>query len=277
MKKSVESLAGGDYRLAFFDVDGTLLGFNGEYTDRLKQALRSVRKRGLKTAIASGRPMFATRFLMDELELVDAGVFYTGAMVYDPSCDRTLNLHPLTEADLNRLISAAAELGIYTEIYTRDHYYIERSHEIADKHSHHLRAEPLVVNFSELPQEPAIKVLMAVSELDQHKSLKQLEEAFPHLVFAYAHLAEEPDWLFVSVISSSACKKQAFSDLLQHYGARPEQVMAFGDAQSDMQFLAMAGAGIAMGNAPAEVQAVADMVTLPVWDDGVAHALEMIL
>ncbi|WP_423898371.1 HAD family hydrolase [Candidatus Pelagadaptatus aseana] len=272
----MEQLENRDFRVAFFDVDGTLLGFNGEYTQRLKNALWCARDKGLKTAIASGRPMFATEFLIDDLGLVDAGVFYTGALVYDPSRAITLSQHALGNEEIASLLAVAKSHGIYTEIYTRDHFYIEGPHPIAAKHSHHLRCNPIVGCFDDMPDDPVIKLLLAVTEPDQHQLLQALEEQFPHLIFAYAHLAEEPDWLFVSVISDQACKKQAFLQLLKYYDARPDQVLAFGDAQSDMQFLSLAGTGVAMGNASDQVKQVADLVTLPVWDDGVAHVLEMI-
>lgn len=266
-----------NYKLAFFDIDGTLLGFNGEYTERLKAALRAVQQAGMKTAIASGRPMFAAEFLIRELGLEAAGVFYTGALVYDPQAATMLAQHSLAEQDVAALLDAARSLSLYTEVCTADQYYIEKSHPISDKHAHHLRCHPVHTDFSDLNKnEPVIKLLLAVDCRSQHPLLHQLETRFPHLIFAYAQLAEEPDWLFVSIISQHACKKAAFNRLIEYHGVCRDQVIAFGDAQSDMEFLRLAGTGVAMGNAPDSVKRVADYVTLPVWEDGVAHVLEQL-
>ena len=55
---------------------------------------------------------------------------------------------------------------------------------------------------------------------------------------------------------------------------RPEEVLAIGDGDNDLCMLRSAGLSIAMGNAPAEVQALADVIA-PVNDaDGVAWALQ---
>ena len=50
--------------------------------------------------------------------------------------------------------------------------------------------------------------------------------------------------------------------------------MAFGDGDSDRVFIQSAGAGVAMGNAPDRVKAIARYITGTVEEDGVLTALE---
>ncbi len=47
-------------------------------------------------------------------------------------------------------------------------------------------------------------------------------------------------------------------------------MLAIGDGRNDIEMLRWAGRGVAMGQAPAEVKAAADAVTLPVEEDGAA-------
>jgi hydroxymethylpyrimidine pyrophosphatase-like HAD family hydrolase len=60
--------------------------------------------------------------------------------------------------------------------------------------------------------------------------------------------------------------------VLEHYGIRQEEMIAFGDGENDMEMLQFAGIGIAMGNAEKEVKAVADYVTDDIDDDGIWKA-----
>lgn len=264
-----------DIRLAFFDIDGTLLGLDGNYTQRLKTAIAAARRFGIKTAIASGRPKFAADFLINELNLTDAGVFYTGGLVYDPSSDTVLAQHPLPDQLVEKLLQAAKILNLYTEVCTADHFYVEQQTDIGLCHSEHLRVSPSQCDLHSLiGVQPIIKLLFAVTTRVDHEKLYRLEKEFTQAVFAYARLASQPDWLFASVICTQACKEKAFQQLIDYHGVNAGQVIAFGDAQSDMTFLSMAGIGVAMGNANDQVQAVADLVTLPVWEDGVALVLE---
>ena len=60
-------------------------------------------------------------------------------------------------------------------------------------------------------------------------------------------------------------------------GLTSEQVMAIGDNFNDLEMLRYAEMGVAMGNAPPEVQAIADWVTIDVEEDGVAIAIQKFL
>jgi hydroxymethylpyrimidine pyrophosphatase-like HAD family hydrolase len=53
--------------------------------------------------------------------------------------------------------------------------------------------------------------------------------------------------------------------------------MAVGDGTNDISLLNTAGLGVAMGNAPDEVKAVADYVTLDVAHSGLAAAINKFL
>ncbi|MBR9912645.1 MAG: HAD family hydrolase [Gammaproteobacteria bacterium] len=267
-----------DIRLAFFDIDGTLLGRDGRYSERVKRAIAAARQQGIKTAVASGRPKFAADFLIRQLGLVDAGLFYTGALLYDPRAEQRLALHALSDELVARLLDAAQSLDLYIEVCTESHFYIEHMGPLGQSHSEHLRVAPTVRPFEQIVgREPVVKLLFAVDNLQAQEKLYRLERDFPEAVFAYARMASQPDWLFASVICSQACKRKGFSHLLDYHSVTAEQVIAFGDAQSDMTFLSLAGVGVAMGNASDEVKAVAALETLPVWDDGVAVVLEKVL
>lgn len=267
-----------DIQLAFFDIDGTVLGLDGHYSPRLKQATAAAKAAGIKLAVASGRPKFSADFLIDELGFDSAGLFYTGALVMDPLTGETLAEHSLPDALVVDLLGRARQLGLYTEVCGRNEYFIEAEHVINTQHSHHLRSQPVMRDFDDvLGQQPVLKLLFAVDRREDHSLLCQLEQEFPDTVFAYARMPVNPDWLFVSVIASQACKQQGFKQLLQYHGVIAEQVVSFGDAQSDKVFLSLAGTGVAMGNATDDVKAVADVVTAPVWEDGVALVLEQIV
>jgi hydroxymethylpyrimidine pyrophosphatase-like HAD family hydrolase len=60
-------------------------------------------------------------------------------------------------------------------------------------------------------------------------------------------------------------------------GLQPHNVMAIGDNFNDLEMLDYAGLGIAMGNAPLEVQAMARWIAPDIEADGVAVAIENFL
>jgi hydroxymethylpyrimidine pyrophosphatase-like HAD family hydrolase len=57
-------------------------------------------------------------------------------------------------------------------------------------------------------------------------------------------------------------------------GITAENVLAIGDNYNDVEMLAYAGIGVAMGNAPVDVQSISDWVAPDIEADGVAVAIE---
>lgn len=68
-------------------------------------------------------------------------------------------------------------------------------------------------------------------------------------------------------------KGAALESLRTRLGIAARDTMAVGDSFNDVEMLAWAAHGVAMGQAPEAVRAVADEVTAPVGEDGLAKAL----
>jgi HAD superfamily hydrolase (TIGR01484 family) len=65
-------------------------------------------------------------------------------------------------------------------------------------------------------------------------------------------------------------KASGLEEVCARLGVAAEHVLAIGDGRNDIEMLRWAGRGVAMGQAPDEVKAAADDVTLPVEEDGAA-------
>ena len=68
-------------------------------------------------------------------------------------------------------------------------------------------------------------------------------------------------------------KGSALELLRRRLRIEPADTVAVGDQRNDIEMLAWAARGVAMGNSPAEVQAVAHEVTGTVEEDGLAPVL----
>ncbi|NWJ53336.1 MAG: HAD hydrolase family protein, partial [Bacteroidetes bacterium] len=60
----------------------------------------------------------------------------------------------------------------------------------------------------------------------------------------------------------------------EHYGIALSETLAIGDSPNDLDMLKAAGLGVAMGNAAAEVKALAGAIVSTNEEDGVAEALD---
>jgi Cof subfamily protein (haloacid dehalogenase superfamily) len=265
-------------KVAFFDIDGTLLGLDGNYTEQLKISIKRIKELGVKTAIASGRPSFATKFIWQELGLTDAGVYCTGAHIYEPKIQQSHLTHFIAPHLVAQIIEVLRKSNFHYELYTESNFYVERNNfpEILATHTKHMRIHPILTHFDKVSND-VVKILVGVNARNGVDSIQSLEQAFPQCIFAYASLPAYPEWSFASIIDKKACKRAAFEYLLKIFNVTPENVISFGDAQADMTFISMAGIGVAMGNAAEPVKAISDIVTTPVWDNGVAKVLDALI
>ena len=82
-------------------------------------------------------------------------------------------------------------------------------------------------------------------------------------------------WNFggLDIIAPGGGKVTGIRKYLDRCGLQPEEIIAFGDGENDLDMLRFAGIGVAMGNAEVAVKEAADFVTADIDDDGIAKAL----
>jgi HAD superfamily hydrolase (TIGR01484 family) len=78
----------------------------------------------------------------------------------------------------------------------------------------------------------------------------------------------------LTLFSSAVSKGNALKILAHHLAIPLDETMAIGDGANDISMLRAAGLGVAMGQAPRRVRAIADAVTTSNAEDGLARAIE---
>jgi len=68
-------------------------------------------------------------------------------------------------------------------------------------------------------------------------------------------------------------KSIAVQAVLDYFDVSPEEALAFGDGDNDIDMLEQVGFGIAMGNGSEALKKVADYVTKKSTEDGIDFAL----
>jgi hydroxymethylpyrimidine pyrophosphatase-like HAD family hydrolase len=83
--------------------------------------------------------------------------------------------------------------------------------------------------------------------------------------------------IILTITASTASKGAALQAACAHLGLQTCDVVAFGDAENDIEMFRVAGASVAMGQADDDVKAMATAVTLRNDEAGVARAIERLL
>ncbi len=262
------------YKLIVLDIDGTLTNNKKEITKKTKEALIDIQKKGIKVALASGRPTPGTLKISEELQLKSHGGYilsYNGAKVIDCTNNKTIFQKSVPEELIPQIYQAAIENKVGLISYengtvicgTNIDTYIEK--EAALNHMPIKKVDnfPSYITFN------VCKCLMTAEETYLQKVEERLKHQFKSQLSIYR---SEP--YFLELMPKNVDKAYSISKLIEKLNITKEEVIAVGDGYNDLSMIKYAGLGVAMSNAQDTVKESADFITLSNEEDGVAYVIE---
>ncbi|MET4079977.1 HAD family hydrolase [Janibacter sp. UYMM211] len=264
-----------DAHMICLDLDGTTITHEGVLRPAVREAVRAVLAAGHHVVVATGRGIVATTPILDALGLTKGwAVCSNGAVTVrlDPRAPQgwTLDEDDVVTFDpapvLTRLrpvlpdaLVAVEDLGVGFRLsapYPPDE----------------LVGEQTVVPWEELLAHPTTRVTLRMPEATSEEFAEAVDRAGLHGV---AYSVGFSAWLDIN--PEGVSKGSALEIVRRRLHVEPGLTVAVGDQRNDVEMLRWAARGVAMGNAPAEVQDVADEVTGVVDDDGLVPVLRSLL
>jgi len=267
------------YKLLVLDIDGTLLDKNGVISAEDRNVLARVCALGLPVALSTGRVAQACLGIISQLSLDSYHIFFDGALVSNPNHSKEIYVQPIGKMVVKQAIEFAHLNGINLEFYSADHYFVERETWASDIRRDFYHTPPTIVDISKLWQKERIikGVLTLLSPEEKAKAELLYLQFKDNLSFSWTKTPAYPEVDFINVLAPGVSKGEALRALASHLGISLTEIMAIGDGSNDISLLSSAGLAIAMGDAPDELKAVADYVTLNVDHSGLAAAVNKFL
>jgi Cof subfamily protein (haloacid dehalogenase superfamily) len=257
------------------DLDGTLLDRRSQVTPRTRAALERAHAEGIAIAVATGRSYALLRYFTRGLPLSGPQITFNGAIVVDPATGKPTFLQAVPVALVHPVLAFLAEHGAYTCYYTADAIYV-REHAAPMERAlvpPDFSPQPVVVpDFGSLVHLPCIK-LVVVAKPEQVARLRPAAEA----TFGDRLYITQTASVLLEFLHPAVSKGAALEEAMRYLELSAGQVIAFGDSHNDIEMLRVAGTGVAMANASAEVRAAADRLAPSNEEDGIAVVLEDLL
>jgi len=261
------------YSIVFLDIDGTLLDSHRNISANTKQIINRLDKRGVPVVLCSARCPNGIGFVAKQIELHNSPIIcYGGSLILDS--DRSILL------DTGMAVPVAIRFKQFVDKYFSDVSLCSYLYNIwlvddADNPDFKYEAEAVNCQPTEGDLIAATQTLHHVHKIlcisSPHRII-ELQKAAAPLFPELALQCSGPTYL--EVTTKDVSKRTAVQVLQERYHLDRENIVACGDHFVDMEMLQYAGLGIAMGNAPEEVQATADQVTASNDEDGVYIALK---
>lgn len=271
-----------DIRLIALDMDGTLLDADHHtIPPRNIAALRAAAERGVHIAIASGRSWSLVREHAQVLGCVDLAITANGAYALDTRRGEALASFPMDPRQCVDIIHILRRWGLSYELYIGpDNYMDEGELERAAGLGFSARFMEMFRRNTTLVPDVAQKLAQEAGEsqpgkfdifyvppADRQQVAEEIAATGP-LAFT-SPLGEN-----MELNAPGVHKGRALAAVAQALGLAPGQVMAFGDADNDLEMLDYAHWSFAMGNAAQAVKAAARFRTGPNYAAGVGQAVE---
>ena len=245
--------------LVALDVDGTVVDRNGVLPDAVAAAIATVGAAGVPVVLSTGRSWHGVRDLIDELDLPPGpAVCSNGAVIVTYPPERIVKAITF---DPREVIDRVEEFAPGTLIAIEE---IGRGYRLNGPFPEEdLTGEMIIEDAAQLGSRPVTRIILR----DPSASSEQFITLAHHLgLSGVTYFVGWSAWL--DIAPEGVNKATALTDVAADLGVRREDVLAFGDGRNDMEMLSWAGRGVAIGDAPPEVQAVADDVTDRFADGG---------
>jgi len=267
-----------NYKLLVVDVDGTLVDKRRAISAENREALAKATDLGIQVSLSTGRASQACTDIFNQLSLDGYHIFFDGALVANPDITKEVYVQPLSQTVVKQAIEFAHLNDVDLDLYSTTHYFVERETWSAVAHRQFFGIEPMVVDFTKLwNQERIIKIGLVATSAQEDKVRNFCLHFNDSCHFSWARTPAYSGTDFVNVVAPGVSKGKALEALVSHLGISMSEVIAVGDGINDISQLTTAGLAIAMNNAPDEVKAVADHITLDVAQSGLAAAINKFL
>lgn len=267
-------------KLLFFDIDGTLIAFDGTFPESAKTALKKAQENGHEIFLCSGRNRCQIDKLLSDFGFdgmvtsAGANVEYHGKVIFD---------HFMATEDYKKLVSYFEKHQMAYMVQCSDKIVMTVSSRDRIRESFRMYRKRIVgdeVFPSQVLDDDyegfatkypnAEKACYFMSDTPVSKIASDLSHMFDVTKMSYNDGTDKNG----EITQKGITKAVGMEKMAEYLGLTRDDVIAFGDGQNDFEMMEYAGYAVAMGNAIDALKQRADYITTDVKDDGISHALE---
>ena len=250
-------------KAVFFDVDGTLVSHKSKSVPQSAiKAIERLHEKGIKVFLSTGRHIHELKDMPTNGIEFDGYIILNGQIGLDEKQNMIFS-HSFKKEDVDGL------LGIF--------HKKEYPFALVNKEGHYMNYVNEYVEVAMAGVSTPVPPIRDYEGEDLYQATvfipTEEEEIFASKLPKGCKMAR---WGShgVDIIATEGGKAVGMKFFGELLGILPEEMMAFGDAQNDLDMIEYAGIGVAMGNAEDELKQIADYVTADVEGDGVLKALQ---
>lgn len=262
-------------KIAFTDIDGTLLNKERVPSMALKKEVSKLQKKDIPFVLISSRMPRAMFHLQKSLEIQNTPLicFNGGLVLVDKKAIHSTEI-PIERVE--KIVNLNSENNFHISLYHRDEWFVEAMDFWAKREENNTKVRPQVAPLKKVltswkKQAKGAHKVMCMGPKD---ALDRLVDQLQETQANELHLYRSKD-SYLEIAPREISKLTGIKILLKHQyqNLTLENCIAFGDNYNDLEMLSAVKMGVAVKNAKNEVLKVADDITDSHHNDGVAKSL----
>ncbi|MEL6976031.1 MAG: Cof-type HAD-IIB family hydrolase, partial [Bacteroidota bacterium] len=248
-----------DFKYLCSDLDGTLLSTKNDVSEFTIEQFQRLKEQ-LKIILVSARMPKSMTYVQERLGISENPlVSYNGALVL--SGEKKVNNIMIPVEVLRELYEIAWGFDVTLGLYSYNEWCVQETSLRVEKETFNTKAEPFFENTMdtlarwESQNQGAHKVMLMGTKAQLDAMEKPLNEQLGEALIVY-----RSSDTFSELAPSGTSKLLGIASLLEAWHSFRD-VLAFGDNYNDLDMLAEAGYGVAVGNAKPEVKEAANALT----------------
>ncbi|NQG98386.1 HAD family phosphatase [Streptococcus suis] len=263
-------------RLLAIDLDGTLLTSEKTIHPRDKAAIQAASQLGVTILLATGRPISGIRDYFEQLDIPEQpyAIGNNGCLTLATKDWSILDYHSVPAEQLSSLYALLEDFPDLNLVLFTPHANYALGKFLNEAAIQDAQVESSVLYHIQLDDFLALQLPVLVPIfMGETERLTAFQKRYESDLSQHYHPVRSLDHAF-EILPKGVNKGSAVLALAHKLKISPEQIMAIGDGNNDTELLTVAGLGIAMGNATAAIQSLADYTTTTNDQAGVAKAIE---
>lgn len=240
------------------DLDGTLLEDNKQLSDKTVKVLKSLKDRGHKVVIATGRPVHGAYPFYKQLELDTPLITDNGSLISNPSDPNFM------------ILRKTIPMQIFKDMYQSIGKYLAAATINQDNKVYAFNYnEDFEVTFNGVPAKEVFEMdlidldfePMNLAVLVNSENREAFEAYFKTKSITARFWGEHNNQAFYDIHLRHVSKATAISDVLSYYQMSRDNLITIGDGPNDTEMLELTAFGTAMANANDYIKSYASYIT----------------
>jgi Cof subfamily protein (haloacid dehalogenase superfamily) len=255
--------------------------------DRTAQCLKRLIAQGIQVILCTGRAIESSRRYYSAIGAKGPMVFFNGAEVAEVPDVKLISSNLMSLDVVDYGIDLARSMDIHFQVFFspqnntasgieknyREALLIEKQRPEAEMYQKHTGITPVLADLKTVIAAPGLQGVMKamfITDPALHDEIRQkMLDRFGSRIYVASTFPT-----FLEIMAAGASKGEGLKTVMNRWGFKPEEIIAFGDEENDLPMFSVAGFSAAPSGAKEKVRLAADFIYGSNAEEGLAGFLE---